>query len=164
MDAIDSLLFDEHYEERIRFIHSKLDELEAKHCSGKSQGFKKFVQKLYSEDPKRALDWFILGDDTPECTLPVEQFVDTYGSSWGDAAALGDDSDNNFTLDECIAPGDMELLKSSLLNEEAIINAIRSRSNISAVGCDGLSNGIWKIGAKTTARIVQIVIMSLIHI
>ena len=58
LDAVDGLQQDEHYDDRIHFILSKLDELEARHCSGKSAGLKKFIQKLYIEDLKRALDWW----------------------------------------------------------------------------------------------------------
>ena len=158
LDAIDGLINDEHFDERIRFIRSKLDELETKHCSGKSAGFKKFIQKLYSEDAKRTLDWFVLGDDSPECAIPVDQFVESYGSSWGDAATLGLDIDNSFALDMKITSDDMKLFEEALLNEEAILCAIRSRSNISAVGCDGLSNGLWKIGANATASIIKHII------
>jgi len=155
IDDIRGLIYDDHYDDRIEFLRSKLEELELQHNAPDSSGFKKFIQKSYTEDAKRTLDWFILNDDTPECTVPVEQFEEVYGSSWSDAATLGDDPDNVFKLNQMISSEENELLNNILLNEEAIAKAIQSRSNLSAVGCDGICNGIWKTGKSVTTMIIK---------
>lgn len=51
-------------------------------------------------------------------------------------------------------PHDLEILT----NEDDILRAVRSKSNSSTAGSDGFCNGVWKIGNKTTASIIKIVI------
>ena len=156
IDNIRSLIHDDNYNERIEFIRSKLEELELKQNTPESSGFKKFIQKSYAEDAKRTLEWFVLNDDTPECSVPIEDFENVYGASWSDAATLGDDPDELFNLDQMISSEDNNLLKDILFNDEAISKAIQSRSNLSAVGCDGVSNGVWKTGKTVTTRIIKL--------
>ena len=158
LDAIDGLIHDEHYDERMRYIRSKLEELEIRHNSPASLGYKKFLQKFYAEDAKRCLDWFVLNDDTPECVVPVEDFESLYGSSWSDAAALGEDIENVYQPHHRISTDDFDELKSLILNEEEILKAVRSRSNLSAVGCDGICNGLWKIGGSVSATIIRLIL------
>ena len=154
-DAIESLINDDNYDEKIEFLRQKLEALEIESNASKSSKFKKFIQRVYDEDPKRALDWFILNDDTPECGVPVEDFVNSYGASWSDAAALGTDDDNVFQLPRIINDEVNDSLKTMLQDEDLILKTIKSRSNLSAFGCDGLCNAVWKIGGNTTAHIVK---------
>ena len=65
VDAVDALLDSHSFEDRLEFLGQKLEEMEAVHCTNSSSAFRKFIQKAYSEDPKKALDWFVLSDDSP---------------------------------------------------------------------------------------------------
>ena len=51
--------------------------------------------------------------------------------------------------------GYVEELKNTILDEEFILKAIKSRSNVSAHGPDGISNFAWKVGGKITAKIIR---------
>ena len=158
VDAVDALIEAGNYEERINYLRAKLEELETTHNSPNSAKYRKFIRKMYAEDAKRALDWLVFKEDTPECTVPVEEFEEVYGGSWREVAALGVDVDNQFNLEESVPEGGRSYLKELLTNEDDIWKAVRSRSNLSAAGSDGICNGVWKIGGKTTASIIKVVI------
>ena len=152
LDKVDALLNSHNFEERIQFLHSKLEELEIKHCSNSSAAYKKFIQKAYLEDSKKTLDWFILNSDSPECTVPLESFVNDYGTSWKDVAIPRQNEE--FKLAQIINDDDFDCFTKLLLDEKAIQSAIGSRSNMAAVGCDGVCNGIWKINKSITSKIL----------
>lgn len=82
-------------------------------------------------------------------------FEEVYGSSWSDAAILGEDSSELFQLNQKISSEDNDIFRNILLDYEDIYKAVRSRSNLSAVGCDGVFNGIWKVGKAITTRIIK---------
>lgn len=163
LDSINSLLSDDNYEERMKFLRTKLEALEIENNSPHSSKFTKFIQRVYDEDAKRALDWFVLGEDTPECIVPVEEFVESYGSAWSDAATLGTDHENEFTLNRVLSDEDNTSLNNMLIDEEEISRTIRSRSNLSAAGCDGLCNGIWKVGGNLTVKLVKLIIECMLN-
>ena len=153
LDRVNALLESHNFEERIQFLHGKLEELEANHCNNSSAAYKKFIQKAYFEDSKKTLDWFILSEDRPECTIPLESFVNDYGSAWKDVALPK--RNDEFKLPHTINEDDLEYFTKLLFNDKAIQSAITSRSNLSAVGCDGICNGIWKINKVVTTRIIK---------
>lgn len=76
LDKVNAILDAHNFDEKLQFLHSKLEELETLHCNNSSAAYKKFIQKANSEDTKKTLDLFVLGCDKPECTVPLEKFVD----------------------------------------------------------------------------------------
>ena len=153
LDKVNALLDAHNFDEKLQFLHSKLEELEILHCNNSSAAYKKFIQKAYSEDAKKTLDWFVLGGDSPECTVPLENFIDDYGSAWKDVVIPNQNEE--FKLSQIINDDDNETFNKLLLDEKAIQSAIGSRSNLSAVGCDGICNGVWKICKDVTSRIIK---------
>ena len=152
IDALEALLDAHNFEEKIEFLNKELEKLSIETKSNSSK-YKKFIQNAYDDDPKRALDWFILSCDTPECSVPVENFVDDYGSAWKDVADFH--PNDSFKLDQVLHSQDNDALEDFLLNDKAIQSAINSRSNLSAVGCDGICNAVWKMGGEITRDIVK---------
>ena len=76
MKAIDDLANAGKYDERIQFLHNKLQELELKYNVPEFACYKNIFQKQYCEDAKPTLDWFVMGVDSPECAVPVIDFFD----------------------------------------------------------------------------------------
>ena len=63
-----------------------------------------------------------------------------YDSSWSDAATLGEDEENDFKPQKVLDANDNDTFRQLLLDKEAILKTIKSRSNLSTFGCDGLCN------------------------
>ena len=158
LQSIDALIDDDNFEARSSFLRSKLEELEISQMNNSSTKYQKFIQKAYNEDAKRTLNWFILKDDTPECTVPVEEFERIYGSTWENAADLGDDEEGLFKLERTLSDESWNMFTTHLMNEDSISRTINSRSNLSASGADGICNGIWRSGGKITVEIIKHII------
>ena len=153
IDTVDAILNAGNFEDKLSFLKAKLFDLESKYKENSSDGYKKFIQKAYQEDSKKTLDWFILNSDTPECTVPVESFVEDYGKAWSEVADF--EPRQKFTLDHILSDEDNSYFTELLMSDKSIKDAIKSRSNLSAVGCDGICNSIWKLGNDVSTRIVK---------
>lgn len=155
VESIRALIADDNFEERCNFLRAELEEMEAKLNSKDSAKYRKFIQKVYAEDASRALNWFVLGDDTPECLVPIERFEETYGNTWENAADLGDDFESLFKLDKSLPEDYWDSFSEILFKDEDIQRTIASRSNLCANGSDGICNGVWKAGNKSTVSIIK---------
>ena len=155
-ESIEALLASENFEERLEFLKNKLIEIEKKKEGSKSKEYEHFIQKAYHEDSRKAMEWFIREEDTPECIVPVDSFFEDYGQAWMEAAPF--EQDDEFRLERTLQEEDIENLVKLLMDEKLILTATNSRSNLSAVGCDGISNGIWKSGNKTTVRLIRLIL------
>ena len=91
-----------------------------------------------------------------------EDFEDTYGNAWEDTSRC-DTRVEGFELEKVLTEEHNEALRDYLLDPEAILNTINSRSNLTATGCDAIGNAIWKIGGKWIAVMVMLIIRTMLR-
>ena len=149
---------DAHREDRLDYLRAQFLALQRRLTAPNSSAFKQLIQKMYHEDPGRALDWFILSEPTPECQIPIEDIADFYGEKWEDPVQTHPDLWHEFPLTSRMRNEDKERLQTMLLDADLIQQVISSRSNLSAQGVDGICNGAWKANPKITVRLIQYII------
>ena len=161
MEAIDNLLEDGHLDERLKFLEDKLVMMKEEY-EGNPKRIARFINKAYREDGSRTLRWHILNENKPECILSPDDFDEVYGKSWEDLTEC-DTANDSFNSEKILTEDHNRTLYEYLLDEEAILAAIKSKSNLSATGCDALGNAIWKIGGKWSAVMIKHIIKSMLR-
>lgn len=133
---------EDHFDTTISFLEAKIRQGQ-QHIGEGKKIYRDLIQGTYSEDPKRCLRWYITSDTTPECTIDPDVFARTYGEACERSWIL--DDDNEFAFDTLVDVDDNVDLLNEMEDDKSILDAISSRSNLSAHGPDGISNFIWKM-------------------
>ena len=124
--------------EKIRYIDTRImkdqEEKDKESRKKRNKKYDEMVRGMYNEDPRRCLRWFITNDPTPECMIDPKEFENTYGETWKRIETLDTDFVDEFKLEKILTEEDNETLKDTILSEEFILQAIKSRSNLSAHG------------------------------
>ena len=146
---------EDHREDRLDYLRAQFLAFQRRMTAPKSKAYQQLVQKMYQEDPGRALDWFVFSEPSPECQIPIEEVADAHRDKWETPVLADDALWDEFPLTRRMREEDNERLNTMLQDPELIQQAISSRSNLSAQGVDGICNGAWKANPKITVRIVQ---------
>ena len=111
----------------------------------KRKAFTRKVRDLFSISPKRAMRYYIDQQDTPNCTIPIEQIRKELASRWVQEDFEGemDDNEEKWKQRYSLNDEDKKYMIENLQNEETFKDAIKSRDIASAHGPDGI--GYWAL-------------------
>ena len=148
----------EHINDKLEYLRAVLQKLDAQISDRKRQKMSTVVQGMYNEDASRTMRWFITEESTPECPLDADDFSTVYGTEYETPNALVDTEDlrKEFQVETVLEKRHNKDLEQWILDEPMIRDVIRSRSNLSASGLDGIPNSIWKMIPDFTIKIIQI--------
>ena len=119
---------------------------------------------LEDEDPKRAFRWFVEKDNNVECALDIQTVQRTFNERWAPVVDYMPPEENNvFRLPEVLQDEDRSFLCESLKDPSTYEKIIKSRSQMSAAGPDGITYSIIKAGEKSFAKILSIISKAMIQ-
>lgn len=143
----------EHFEARMGYISDNLKAYERETLGRESSNYKNMLQSMYNEDPNRVLKHFVFRDNHDECTLTMQQLVETYGTTTSTAVRY--DPDGEFSITRCLEEEDSELIWNYIDDPDNIKEVLRTRSNLSAQGPDSVPYSVWKAGGNTTVELIR---------
>ena len=117
----------------------------------------KKVQELYSDDPKRAMRWFVLKESTPNCPIPVESIRQTLAERWRECLDFDQSRSGAWKTGFSISDGDSEELTEVLTRADTYTEVIRNRSPCSASGPDGVSYAILQADARASGKLLALI-------
>ena len=98
----------EHFENRMQYISDNLQAYEREVLGKESSSYRSMLQSMYNEDPNRVLKHFVFRDNHEECTLTMQQLVETYGTSTSTMVRY--DPDEEFGITRRLEEEDSELI------------------------------------------------------
>ena len=143
----------EHFENRMQYISDNLQAYEREVLGKESSSYRSMLQSMYNEDPNRVLKHFVFRDNHEECTLTMQQLVETYGTSTSTMVRY--DPDEEFGITRRLEEEDSELIWDYISDPDNIKEVLRTRSNLSAQGPDSVPYSVWKAGGDTTVELIR---------
>ena len=152
----------EHRESKLEWLKAYIDK-EINECNGlSSKSYEKMIRKMYREDPRRCVQWYINSNTSPECKIDCNDFADHFEKQWDvrNEVNTNDEMLNNFvSLDE----DDRKTFEDLIFNDDLILQAVNNKSNLSASGIDGISYAIWKLVPKHSVELIKVLLKSFLN-
>jgi len=117
------------------------------------------VQELYSEDPRRAMRWYIDRDASPTCPIHIETVRSKLAERWqADHSYMPPEDENNlwkspFKLSE----SEKEMMMKQMTDKDFFMSIINSRNSQSANGPDGIGYSILKLDEELAATLMVLI-------
>ncbi len=124
-----------------------------------TQRYKTRIQEDYDDDPSRTFRNKIDVHITPACSAEPEEVFQYFSQIQEDIPQYKGNEDPQWRLDQKINEGDARGLVDYAFNLEKYQDAIRSRSNRTACGADG----IMATALKSNSRIAAMIIRRIVH-
>ena len=125
-------------------------------AKNKQSLIEKRAQEMYGEDPKRAFRWFVEGNNTPPCQIPIESITQAFAERWQSNTTFRPHSESIWSQHSI--PSDiMHEFEERITDTELIEKVIQSRSKQSANGPDGIGYAILQMGAKKSAEMMSLI-------
>lgn len=116
------------------------------------------AQELYSEDPRRAMRWYVNIKGSPQCEIPVEEVERAMLNKWAEETAYRAPEDGSvFTSKRKIRCNVSRDLQEKITNPNQFLNTIRTRSPRSANGPDGVGYGIIQTNEKEFSILMSMI-------
>ena len=151
----------EHRDSKIDWLRSQILKEEKNYEVLRGHRHEKTIREFYHEDARRCADWFIYGDVSPECKVPIEDFENHFTEEWRKRGHYDSDSPL-LKLEKLIDEDSQQWLLEKLSDIESIEKVIQSKANMSAAGCDGISNVVWKSNVAITSKLVSRLIKAML--
>ena len=152
----------EHRESKLEWLKAYIDK-EINECNGlSSKSYEKMIRKMYREDPRRCVQWYINSNTSPECKIDCNDFADHFEKQWDvrNEVNTNDEMLNNFvSLDE----DDRKTFEDLIFNDDLILQAVNNKSNLSASGIDGISYAVWKLVPKHSVELIKALLKSFLN-
>ena len=122
------------------------------------------IQKMYEDNPRKTLNHYVWPKTTPNCTLTPEEFANHYGRSWADETQHYENpiEDDEWSIDKTILDNSAQRFKEFMCNEKRIKEIISSRNHLSAHGKDGISNAIFRLAKKQSAKLFALLFKAIL--
>ena len=152
----------EHRESKLEWLKAYIDK-EINECNGlSSKGYEKIIRKMYREDPRGCVQWYINSNTSPECKRDCNEFADHFEKQWDvrNEIDTNDEMLNNFvSLDE----DDRKAFEDLIFNDDLILQAVSNKSNLSASGIDGISYAVCKLVPKHSVELIKVLLKSFLN-
>ena len=130
-------------------------------CEDKRKKYQtKKVQELYSEDPKRAMRWYVDKDASPHCPIDIEEVRSKLAERWQAENSYMPPGENEGTL--WMSPfhfteHDKERIMKNMTDSEYFEDIISTRNSQSANGPDGIGYAILKLDKKASSKMMALI-------
>ena len=145
---------EEHRDSKLKWLHGCIIKEERNYEVLRGHRHEKTIQEFYREDARRCAEWFIYGTVSPECKVPLENFVNHFRNEWRRSGDYKQDSPL-LNLDPSIDEETQHWMLKKLSDLDSIGKVIRSKANMSAAGPDAISNVVWKSNVNVTCKLVS---------
>ena len=144
----------EHRETKLEWLRSRILKEEKNYEVLRGRRHEITIREFYREDARRCAEWFIYGDVSPECKVPIKEFEEHFSNEWKRSGEFIRRSPL-LNLDQSVDEESQQWMLRKLTDIESIENVIRSKANMSAAGPDAISNVVWKANVSVTCKLVS---------
>ena len=152
----------EHKEEKILWLTSQEETLEGEIEKIRREKAKKRssqCQALYSDNPRKAMQWFVLNDGTPACTINPQEVEDVMRARWS-ADTSYRPPENEETIWTPRHPLTSKMageIKKDLTDPKIFEDVIKTRNKTSANGPDGVSYALFQMNTEAASKIIALI-------
>ena len=119
------------------------------------------VQELYSEDPKRAMRWYVDKDASPHCPIAIEEVRSRLAERWQAENSYmppGEEGEGSLWMSPFhFTEQDKECIMKNMTDSEYFEFIISTRNSQSANGPDGIGYAILKLDKKASSKMMALI-------
>ena len=154
----------ERFMSKITYLSNAFEE-KLSECTEKRRKYKeRKVQELYSEDPKRALRWYVDRKASPNCPIDIEEVRSNLAARWQPNLSYEKPSveDQLWRSYFQFSDSENELLEKEITSKEHFMSIIQNRNPQSANGPDGIGYGILKLDLESASTMMSLISKALL--
>lgn len=119
------------------------------------------IQKLYDQDPRRALHWYVWKHTSPEFNINLQEAQENFQNNWSRTPNFVEEEEAGWSLPSLLTKEDEETLWKLILNRKRIQELISTRKTVAANGTDALSNVIYTQAPKEAAIYLKLILSAI---